>query len=115
METNIIHKVYSNNSKKSRLKRSKNRFARVWDAEKQKYVKVRKQHQSTRLSKAELKAIFARSEQPTKPAELPKKEQKPENKKPVRINAMPARKATTVKLYGKRLVWDAEILRYKAA
>lgn len=115
METNIIHKVYSNNSKKSRIKRSKNKFMRVWDAEKQTYVKVRRTHTSKHLSKTEIKAIFARPEQPTKPAELPKKEQKPENKKPVRINAMPARKATTVKLYGKRLVWDAEILRYKAA
>ena len=115
MEATTLYKVYSNNSKKSRLKRSKNRFARVWDAEKQKYVKVRKQHQSTRLSKAELKAIFARSEQPTKPAETPKKQQKPENKKPAKINAMPARKATTVKLYGKHMVWDSETLRYKAA
>jgi hypothetical protein len=88
---------------------------RVWDAEKQTYVKVRRTHTSKHLSKAEIKAIFARPEQPTKPAELPKKEQKPENKKPVRINAMPARKAATVKLYGKRFVWDAEILRYKAA
>lgn len=39
---NRLHKVYSNNSKKSRLKRRKNKFYREWDAETQTYVKKRK-------------------------------------------------------------------------
>ena len=37
-----IVKAYSNNSKKSRLKRNKNKFQRIWDPEKQTYIKVRK-------------------------------------------------------------------------
>lgn len=39
---NRLHKVYSNNSKKSRLKRRKNKFYREWNAETQTYVKKRK-------------------------------------------------------------------------
>lgn len=39
---NRLHKVYSNSSKKSRLKRKKNKFYREWDAETQTYVKKRK-------------------------------------------------------------------------
>lgn len=48
METTTkIVKVYSNNSKRSRLKRNKNKFQRVWDVEKQAYVKVRKTKYAT--------------------------------------------------------------------
>ena len=116
METTILHKVYSNNSKKSRLKRAKNKYMRVWDAEKMTYVKVKRTHTHQHLTKKQVKEIFKRTETPTKPVETPIKEnkQKRENNT-VKKNAMPARKAVTVHMYGKKLVWDIKTLRYKAA
>lgn len=74
-ETTKIVKVYSNNKKSTRLKRNKNKFQRVWDAEKQKYVKVRKPKFAVFTKKVEktvksvdeqVKAAYARADRRSK-------------------------------------------------
>lgn len=130
-----IVKVYSNNSKKTRLKRRKNKFQRIWDAEKQTYVKVRKAKFPVR-TKAEIKpksvneiveAAYARADRrnkakktksvPVNATQMHQKKMKVVNKSEKHaVNAAPVhRKATSVKLYGRDLEWDKKTLRYKAA
>ena len=129
-----IVKVYSNNSKKTRLKRRKNKFQRTWDAEKQTYVKVRKAKFPVR-TKVEVKpksvdeivkAAYARADKRSKakktksvPVNATKMEQKVAKvvkSEKHAVNATPVhRKATSVKLYGRNLEWDKKTLRYKAA
>lgn len=137
MEENIkIVKVYSNNSKKSRLKRNKNKYQRVWDAEKQTYVKVRKakypvntpnkkknwreinkegalKRRQNVVTKAKKKSVPVNAAQmEMKIAKLNKPEKKVvTHVKITNINPKP----TSVKLYGKTLSWDSKNLKYKAA
>lgn len=130
-ETKVV-KVYSNNSKKSRLKRNKNKFQRVWDAEKQTYIKVRKakypvRPQTSKKDWREIddsKALKRRHTTPKKQKSVPVKtvriQSKPETKSVVKhnVDAIPvatSTKAVSVKLYGQNLKWDNNSLRYKAA
>ena len=121
MEEKII-KVYSNNSKKSRLKRNKNKFQRVWDAEKQMYVKVRKNKASKISAKKNWrevdnsKALKRRQTTPKAPKSVPvitvKKTVKPEIKQPARKEVA---KATVTKIHGINYSWDTKELKYKRA
>ena len=123
-EKTTLYIVYSNNSKKSRLKRSK-KYKRVWDAEKQKYVKVKKTKKRIAMTSKELKEFFAtpveQKQAPTKPAEkketkVPKqKKQKPESKKPEVAKVTVLADAIREVLTGKQLVWDNTKKRYVAA
>ena len=136
-----IVKVYSNNSKKARLKRNKNKFQRIWDPEKQTYVKVRKAKYPVITNKKKKdwrdidnsKALKRRSKSPKKPKSVPVNAtqmsnklaavQKPETKQQVRKE--PARvhgKTTTVvpevkiyKIGGVDYNWDEKQFRYKRA
>lgn len=131
--TDKIIKLYSNNKKSARIKRRKNKFQRVWDAEKQTYVKIRKPkfevyekpEKKVKTVDEQIKAmkrrIKNRQAKKSVPVNAAKKQQKPEIK-PVakhKANAIPvatpARKATSVTLYGQKLIWDTESLKYKAA
>lgn len=121
--TTKLYIVYSNNSKKSRLKRSK-KYKRIWDAEKQKYVKVKKTKKRIAMTSKELKEFFAapveKKQAPTKPAEKKEmkiakpKKQKPESKKEVaKITVL--ENAIREVLTGKSLVWDDNKKRYVEA
>ena len=124
-----IVKVYSNNSKKTRLKRNKNKFQRVWDAEKQTYIKVRKAKYPTfKKEKKEedinikMDAIKRRqkNEKKSKSVQtrtLPKKQKhevKNVRKEPARVSGKVVT-ATTVNIHGIRMVWDEKTLKYKKA
>lgn len=123
MEDNKIVKVYSNNSKKSRLKRKKNKFQRIWDAEKGTYVKVRKDKYPvvTKTVKKDWreidnsKALKRRSETPKKPKSVPVKATKivqmpkPETKQPARVEKK------IHKIHGVNYEWDSKTLHYKKA
>lgn len=124
-----IVKVYSNNSKKSRLKRNKNKFQRVWDAEKQTYVKVRKakypaavQTKRTDWRKKDNSVALKRlheTPKEKKSAPVIAKMQKPETnqtvrKEPARIHAK-ITKATSIRIGGIIHTWDSQTLKYKRA
>lgn len=122
-EKTTLYIVYSNNSKKSRLKRSK-KYKRVWDAEKQKYVKVKKTKKRIAMTSKELKEFFAapveNKETSTKPAEKKEmkisrqKKQKPESKEKAAVTTI-LQDAIRETLTGKQLVWDNTTKRYVAA
>ena len=122
-EKTTLYIVYSNNSKKSRLKRSK-KYKRVWDAEKQKYVKVKKTKKRIAMTSKELKEFFAapveNKETSTKPAEKKEmkisrqKKQKPESKEKAVVTTI-LQDAIRETLTGKQLVWDNTTKRYVAA
>ena len=128
MEQNKIVKVYSNNSKKSRLKRRKNKFQRIWDAEKQTYVKVRKTKFPVRIkTKTEAKSVdqqvkdaIARQQRKDKAKKrAPKKvvstvKAITPKEKPAAKNVA-AKCPNTIKMFGHKLAWDSKVLRYKAA
>lgn len=139
-DNNKIVKVYSNNSKKSRLKRGKNKFQRIWNAEKQAYIKVRKAKYPTIVkAKKDWREV-------DDSAALKRRHETPKSKKSVPVNAAqmekkiaemnkpetkqnthnvhgkitsPARveKAKTLSLYGGKvnLVWDSKNLKYRNA
>lgn len=135
-----IVKVYSNNSKKARLKRNKNKFQRIWDSEKQTYVKVRKAKYPVRI-KAKKKdwrdindsaALKRRHETPKKPKSVPvnatqmsqklAEVQKPEtkqqvHKEPARVHGKTttAPKAKIYKIGGVDYNWDNKEFCYKRA
>lgn len=126
MEEQKIVKLYSNNSKKARIKRRKNKFQRVWDAEKQKYVKVRKSRypvqnkkekkdwreidNSSAIKRRLSTAKKVKSVPVSKKSQKKQTTQKSENK-PTQVK----QKTTLVRLYGKNLAWDSKTLRYKNA
>lgn len=128
METNKIVRLYSNDSKKSRLKRRKNKFQRIWDAEKQTYVKVRKakfQVKNRNVKKEEnieieMKAVKRRIERRANPKPAPTKKVE---KRAMIVNAKPMAKPikkpitkpVCIRLYNIDFIWDSETLRYKKA
>lgn len=123
-------KVYSNNSKKSRLKRNKNKFQRIWNAEEQKYVKVRKNKYPVNATKVrkdwreidDSKSLNRRHTTPKvrKPAAATQTEvkttsvQKPEKKVTVHAKGI-IKKAVTIHMYGKKLEWDTKKMQYREA
>lgn len=123
-ENNRLVKVYSNNSKKSRLKRSKNKFQRIWDPEKGTYVKVRKSKYPVNTppkkkeEDVETKMELLKRRNNKKP--LKKAVEKKAyftttpKKQPARI-VKPKPQVTSVKIHGIVHVWDSQILRYKRA
>lgn len=131
-DNNRIVKVYSNSSKKARLKRNKNKFQRIWDAEKQTYVKVRKAKYPVRTTtkkpaediEVKLEAL-KRRKTVKKPKSVPVKAQvaKPETKQnarkePARVHGKITSTAKVVNLHrigGVDYVWDTNTLRYKRA
>lgn len=144
MEETKIVKVYSNSKKSARLKRKKNKFQRVWDAEKQKYVKVRKAKFTVYANKTEktvktvdeqVKAAYARADRrnkakkkksvPVNATQMEKKiasisKQKPEKKvvapaMHAKVDAPKPKKAVTITLYNKKMAWDQEKLQYREA
>lgn len=132
---NKIVKVYSNNSKKARLKRRKNRFQRIWDAEKQTYVKVRKAKFYIKCTKkekvkenveAKMANLKRRKETPKKPKSVPViAKAKPEttqkvHKEPARVHGKTTSITTApkTKVYcigGVNYNWDKKTLSYKKA
>lgn len=121
-----IVKVYSNNSKRARLKRKKNKFQRIWDAEKQTYVKVRKAKYQV-FTKPEKKdwrvkdlsgAVKRRQTTDKKPKSVPvtATKQKSEIKQSARKTPTATIKNTrVVRINGMNLTWDSKSLRYKKA
>lgn len=136
-----IVKVYSNNSKKARLKRNKNKFQRIWDSEKQTYIKVRKTKYPVKTTTKKKdwreidnsESLKRRQETPKKSKSVPvnamqmnKKlsaAQKPETKQqvrkePARVHGKVTTTATKVKIYkigGVDYNWDNKTLCYKRA
>lgn len=136
-----IVKVYSNNSKKARLKRNKNKFQRIWDAEKQTYIKVRKAKYpvKTNTKKKDWREIDVsaslkrRHTTPKKPKSVPvnttqmsqklaavkKSETKQQvHKEPARVHGKTtttASKAKTYKISGVDYNWDEKQFCYKRA
>lgn len=120
-----IVKVYSNNSKKSRLKRNKNKFQRIWDAEKQTYIKVRKTKYPKKQviskkdwrNKISEKAIERRQNTPKTKKTVATVKQMETKVTPIKNNKIktPARKETTTKIHGINYTWDTKNLRYKRA
>lgn len=128
MENNEkLVKVYSNNSKKARLKRNKNKFQRIWDAEKQTYIKVRKSKYPVRQNKNKSdwreidksSAIKRRqnTQKEIKSAPVTAIKQKSEAKQTVRKEQARIKNkhtdATVVKINGVSHTWDTNTLRYK--
>lgn len=135
---NKIVKVYSNNSKKARIKRNKNKFQRIWDAEKQQYIKVRKakfavypkQEKKEKTVDEQVKAAYAKAKKqkktkkksvPVNAVQTEKKnitvsKQKSEKKA---VNAAPIttaqRKAITINMFDNALIWDQKDLCYRKA
>jgi len=133
-----IVKAYSNNKKSARLKRNKNKFQRVWDAEKQKYVKVRKPKfviftnkvkKTTKSIDEQVKAAYARADRRNKakkkksvPVKVEQKktaiiQPKPEKKVVApavhaKVDAPKPKKASVITLYGKKMQWDKKKLQY---
>lgn len=126
-DNNKLVKVYSNNSKKSRLKRNKNKFQRVWDAEKQAYVKVRKAKYPIISAKSRKdwrevdnsSAIHRRQTTPKVKKSVPVKAIKPvakpetKHKTTVVHNSKPT--AIIHRINGINYTWDAKTLHYKKA
>lgn len=126
-DNNKLVKVYSNNSKKARLKRNKNKFQRVWDAEKQAYVKVRKAKYPIPFVKNkkdwreidDSSAISRRQTTPKVKKSVPVKAIKPiakpetKHKSTVVHNSKPT--AIIHRINGIDHMWDAKELRYKKA
>lgn len=119
-----IVKVYSNNSKKSRLKRNKNKFQRIWDAEKQEYVKVRKTKYPAKTVKAKREwkkknvesALQRRQSTPKKTKEKIAITTNNQVKQPARKPSVKVeKKAVCVNINGVRHTWDSKTLRYKRA
>lgn len=129
-----ITKVYSNNSKKSRLKRNKNKFQRIWDAEKQMYVKVRKSgypvrvHTKSILTEKDIdvKMAATKRHQQNKGKTRKLKKSVPvaaKQKTETKVVKQPARVASiaqkpvqkTIKMYGKTHVWNNEAMKYLEA
>lgn len=113
-------KVYSNNSKKARIKRDKRKFQRVWSAEKQTYVKVRKHKariKSKRVdwrTKIDCSAIKRRQETPKeKKVSVQKPITQQVRKEPARVQAI--KKSTVTKIHGINYTWDSKALHYKKA
>lgn len=125
MEETKIVKVYSNNSKKARIKRRKNKFQRIWDAEKQTYVKVRKAKYAVYPKPVkkdwrtadESEAIVRRSKTPKKSKSVPVKAAKPKTEATQKVHKEPARvqkKDVTIRsLNGRVLTWDNRSNKYK--
>ena len=127
MENVKLVKVYSNNSKKSRLKRNKNPFQRVWDAEKQTYIKVRKSRRPARIQKT---VVLSEKEKNVRiEKEIKKRSQKLNTKKvnksvPV-ITIKKTEKAIKPVVHAKResitriggvdYTWNEKTLRYMRA
>ena len=130
MENNEkLVKVYSNNSKKARIKRNKNKFQRVWDTEKQTYVKVRKAKYPAKITskradwreKDEATALKRRQETPkvakVKPI-VAEKTAPTVKKQPARINGKTTSASPVAKIYkihGMNYTWDSKELCYKKA
>ena len=122
-------KVYSNNSKKSRLKRRKNKFQRIWDTEKQTYIKVRKTKYPVPFNKVRKdwrkednsKALKRRHKTPKKTKSVPVNatKQKTETKQKARIETVRINgkntKPVTFNMCGIKHVWDSQTLQYKRA
>ena len=133
--TNNIVKVYSNNSKKARLKRNKNKFQRIWDAEKQTYVKVRKSKypakilsvkvEATNTIKIKMNATKRRKQNEKKNAEIRKSVpvtvaiQKPETKQKAHVEPARVHKheegTKVTRIHSINYSWDSKTLRYKRA
>lgn len=124
MEKKLV-KVYSNNSKSARLKRRKNKFQRVWNAEKQEYVKTRKPKfaiSSKKVKKTEksveeqVKAAYARAERKTKATKKSIHINTQAKKKPVthtvhaKVDVVPY--SNIITLCGKKMAWNQEKLMY---
>lgn len=105
IEDELRHKQ----NKKNKKRRCK--VSRVWDAEKGKYVKVKKQLTRTKMNKKEMEEFFGHKwEQPTKIVIM--------NTKPAVHAKSPIvniRPVTSVMMCGSKLVWDEKTLRYKKA
>lgn len=133
-------KVYSNNSKKSRLKRNKNKFQRVWDNDKQTYIKVRKnkypiKHATKKKDWREINDTAALKRRQTTPknksvpvnatqmsqklAAVQKSETKQQvRKEPARVHGKTTTitpKAKIYKIGGIDYNWDSKTLGYKRA
>ena len=130
-----IVKAYSNNSKKSRLKRNKNKFQRIWDPEKQTYIKVRKVKYPVKKNtkkkdwreiddSAALKRRHTTTKKPksvpvnaTKLAVASKSETKQQvHKEPARVHGKTTTTAPKAKVYkigGVDYNWDDKQFRYK--
>ena len=133
-------KVYSNNSKKSRLKRKKNKFQRIWNAETQTYIKVRKAKYPVRVNNKkkdwreinDAASLKRRHSAPKKHKSVPVNAtqmsqklaavQKPETKQQVhkeparvhgKVNEAPTSKI--YKIHGINYDWDSKTLQYKRA
>lgn len=120
-----IVKLYSNNSKKARIRRRKNKFQRIWDAEKQEYVKVRKPkfavytkpEKKEKTVDAQMEAIKRRNKRkkapkksvPVKATKAAKKPEKPATKMQVSVHN------PVTRIHGINYTWDSSILRYKKA
>lgn len=119
MEEKQLYIVYSNDNKKTRLKRSK-KYKRVWDAKSQKYVKVKKIKKRICMTNKELKEFFAspnsQAQTSTTPAvkSVKTKKQKRENKQTeeqVKAHVAP-KNSIQETLGGRTLVWDSNTKRY---
>ena len=126
-----IVKVYSNNSKKARIKRNKNKFQRIWDEEKQTYVKVRKAKYPARTNGVRKdwrvidhsKAIERRTTTPKKPKSVPVNAQqmekkvaaviKPETRQTANTKRISGTGATITRIGGVNFTWDSKTLHYK--
>lgn len=129
---NKLVKVYSNNSKKAHLKRRKNKFQRVWDAEKQTYVKVRKSsfHMSSPVEKTEkniktmMAALKRRQTDKKRTKSVPTvkikvKKTVENNVAAKKVNAVPLKarvsKPHIYKIYGINYTWNEKTLKYQKA
>lgn len=125
---NKLVKVYSNQSKKTRLKRNKNKFQRIWDAEKQTYVKVRKAKYAIKPKAKKVDwrdvdnsvALKRRHETPKKPKSVPVVQHKVHTlQKPETTNKGQEKTAQVkhvmIRSCGNNLIWDKKTLSYKRA
>lgn len=117
MENKKILRLYSNNSKKSRLKRRKNKFQRVWNIEKQTYIKVRKPNNGPhKFSRKEMKERFGTVNESV-PVTVKTEIQKPEKKAVKQIKTHARKdgwdKPHVYSIHKRNYIWDNETLRYK--
>lgn len=133
-----IVKAYSNNSKKTRLKRRKNKFQRIWDPEKQTYVKVRKakfpalkplkrkdwreaDESSAIKRRQKSKNVPVKATKPTAKSEtvqVKKKEAaRVRNKVTTALGVVQCdvQRIKTYKIHGTNYTWDEKTLLYKKA
>ena len=129
-----IVRVYSNNNKKSRLKRNKNKFQRIWDPEKQTYIKVRKAKYPVRINTKkkdwreidDSASLKRRHTTPKKPKSVPvnatqmsqKIAASQVHKEPARVHGKTTTTAPKAKIYrigGVDYNWDEKQLLYKRA